>query len=166
MVGGARGSTMDRFSSQELFNPVSSLERREYRRPRSRFGGGVGETQATTPESDPVHGSNSLVERQAATVSARTSIPAAISSEPTCVDGHAYHDPAVTPAASAKMSLVQSAIWHSSSMASSRSRARRRPHGRPLAAQARSRRVAPDIPLVRRLAGICGSVAHRSSTCG
>src|SRR5829696_9979832 len=97
---------MDRFSSQELFNPVSSLERREYRRPRSRFGGGVGETQATTPESDPVHGSNSLVERQAATVSARTSIPAAISSEPTCVDGHAYHDPAVTPAASAKMSLV------------------------------------------------------------
>ena len=31
MVGGARDSTMDRFSVTGLFNPVSSLERREYR---------------------------------------------------------------------------------------------------------------------------------------
>jgi hypothetical protein len=37
-------------------------------------------------------------------------IPAAINSWPTWVDGQAYHEPAVMPAASAKMSLRPSAI--------------------------------------------------------
>ena len=134
MVGGARDSTMNQFSVTGY--PTQSPASRD-----ANTGAHAPDSVATSaklrqrPRIRPgPWRSNSLVERQAATVFAEHEHSSGNQLRADVCRRPCLPRPSSDAGSLGKNVVGPSAIWHSSSMASSRSRARRRPHGCPLSA--------------------------------